>query len=158
MEVETGVRRVLQDSYRRAMRQPSPSPATPRGFGVLSTTGRKTGKRRRRCVRAIQEGNKVYLVSLRSRYGALFRNIQAEPHVTLRIRGGIFPALANEVTDPKEYEQAKTAYCGTLNPFDRLEHRAHRKGRPTPERIRALHEHWFWVGTPVVIDLSVKES
>jgi len=78
--------------------------------------------------------------------------------VTLRIRGGIFPALANEVTDPKEYEQAKTAYCGTLNPFDRLEHRAHRKGRPTPERIRALHEHWFWVGTPVVIDLSVKES
>jgi hypothetical protein len=36
----------------------------PTGFGVLTTTGRRTGKPRRKCVRAIRTGEKVYLVML----------------------------------------------------------------------------------------------
>lgn len=130
----------------------------PRRFGVLMTTGRKTGKKRHKCVRAIRDGDKVFLVSLRGRYGAWFRNIQAQPNVRLRIRGGTFDGLAREITDPAEYEAGKAVYCGTLNPFDRLEHLAHRKGRPTPERIRALHEQWFTVCTPLVIELSSTHS
>ncbi len=125
----------------------------PRGFGVLSTTGRKTGKRRRKCVRAIRDGDKVYLVSLRGRFGAWFRNLQAEPRVRLRLRGGTYDGVAREITNPAEYEAGKAVYCGTVNPFDRLEHRAHRRGRPTPERIRDLHTHWFTVGAPIVIDI-----
>lgn len=125
----------------------------PRGFGILTTTGRKSGKKRRKCVRAIRDGNKVYLVSLRGRYGAWFRNLQAEPRVRLRIRGGTFEGIAREITEPGEYEAGKAVYCGTVNPFDRLEHRAHRRGRPTPERIRDLHTHWFTVCVSVVIDL-----
>jgi hypothetical protein len=31
----------------------------PAGFGVLTTTGRKTGKTRRKCVRAIRKGNRA---------------------------------------------------------------------------------------------------
>ncbi|MDQ3955917.1 MAG: nitroreductase family deazaflavin-dependent oxidoreductase [Actinomycetota bacterium] len=125
----------------------------PRGFGVLTTTGRKTGRRRRKCVRAIREGDKVFLVSLRGRFGAWFRNLEAYPDVEIRIRGGRFKGLAREVTDPIEHEQARRAFCETVNFFDRLEHRAHRRGRPTPDRIRALHARWFSVGMPVVIEL-----
>jgi deazaflavin-dependent oxidoreductase (nitroreductase family) len=125
----------------------------PRGFGVLTTTGRKTGKKRRKCVRAIRDGDKFFLVSLRGPYGAWFRNLRAHPRVRLRIRRGRFEGLAREVTEPQEYEEARTVYCGTINRFDRLEHLMHRAGWPTPERIRALHEHWFVVGTPVVVKL-----
>ena len=31
----------------------------PKGFGVLTTTGRRTGKTRRKCVRAIRRGDRV---------------------------------------------------------------------------------------------------
>ena len=137
-----------------ALQQPFFTLWPPRGFGVLTTTGRKTGKKRRKCVRAIRDGDKVYLVSLRGRYGAWFRNTQAYPNVRLRIRGGSFDGAARAITDPAEYEAAKVAYCGTVNWFDRLEYRAHRRGRSTPERVRDLHTHWFTVGTPVVVDLS----
>lgn len=137
-----------------ALQLPLFSVIPPRGFGVLVTTGRKTGKKRRRCVRAIRDGDKVYLVSLRGRYGAWFRNLQAHPRVQLRLREGTFQGLAREIGDPSELRRARDAYCGTVNPFDRLEYRAHRRGTPSPERIRELHAHWFSVGTPVVIELD----
>jgi deazaflavin-dependent oxidoreductase (nitroreductase family) len=126
----------------------------PRGFGVLTTIGRRTGKRRRTCVRAIRSGDRAYLVSLRGPFGGWMRNIEADAVVTLRIREGRFGGRARSVTDPAELERARQTYCGTVNRFDRMEHRMHRRGRPTPDRIRALHEHWFNVGTPVSIDLS----
>jgi deazaflavin-dependent oxidoreductase (nitroreductase family) len=130
----------------------------PRGFGVLTTTGRKTGKRRRKCVRAIRDGDKAYLVSLPGRYSAWFRNIQAQPRVKIRMRGGTFEGVARAITDPEEYDAGKAIYCGTVNPFDRLEYLAHRTGRPTAKRIRALHDRWFTVCTPVAIELSGRHT
>ena len=127
----------------------------PRGFGVLTTIGRKTGKARRTCVRAIRSGDRAYLVSLRGPYGGWMRNIRANPEVGLRIRDGRFLGHARVVEDPTELEDARRIYCGTVNNFDRMEYRMHRKGRPTPERIRGLHEHWFSVCTPVVVELRV---
>ena len=35
------------------------------GFGVITTTGRKTGKARRKCIRVIRRGDRVYIVMLR---------------------------------------------------------------------------------------------
>src|SRR5437867_11198765 len=37
----------------------------PSGFGVITTTGRKTGKARRKCIRIIRRGNKAFMVQLR---------------------------------------------------------------------------------------------
>lgn len=129
----------------------------PRGYGVLTTTGRKTGKRRRKCV-PIRDGEKVYLVSLPGRYSSWFRNIQAQPQVKVRMRGGTFEGVAREITDPEEYEAGKAIYCASLNLFDRPMYRNHRRGRPTPERIRALLERWFTVCTPLVIELSPEDA
>jgi F420H(2)-dependent quinone reductase len=38
---------------------------TPLGHAVLTTTGRKTGKERRKVIRAIRQNDRVYLVQLR---------------------------------------------------------------------------------------------
>ena len=130
----------------------------PRGYAVLTTIGRKTGKRRRNCVRAIRDGDKVYLVSLPGKYGAWFRNIQARPQVKLRMRGGTYDGVAREITDRDEYETARAIYCGSLNPFDRGAYLNHRTGRPTPERIREMLERWFTVCTPLVVELSGRQK
>lgn len=126
----------------------------PRGVAVLSTIGRKTGKRRRNCVRAIRSGNKVFLVSLRGRYGHWYRNLIANPNVELRIRGGRFRGTAREIRDAAEHEEATEAYCETVTLFDRLEYLNHRIGWPTPERIRSLHRRWFSLCAPVVVDVQ----
>lgn len=125
----------------------------PRGYAVLTTTGRKTGKPRHNCVRAIRDGDKVYLVSLPGRFGGWFRNIQAHSQVKLRLRGGTFDGVARELGDGDEYETARTIYCGTLTPFDRATYLVHRTGRPTPETIRELLQRWFAVCTPLVVEL-----
>lgn len=65
----------------------------PRGYGVLTTNGRKTGKKRRKCVRVIRTDDRVYLVSLRGPYGAWMRNIHAHPRVSLRVQGGTLEGL-----------------------------------------------------------------
>ncbi|GAA4489297.1 hypothetical protein GCM10023191_019860 [Actinoallomurus oryzae] len=128
--------------------------APPRGFGVLTTVGRKTGKKRRTCVRAIRNGDKAYLVSLTGSGAAWFLNAKANPRVRLRIRGGSLDGLAQEITDPAAIEEGRRIYSGTVNPFDRLEYRMHRSGAPADEKIRAMHEKWYADGTPVVIELS----
>ena len=126
----------------------------PRGVAVLTTIGRKTGKKRRKCVRAIRRGNKVFLVSLRGRYGAWYKNLMSNPRVELRIRGGRFHGMAREIADAGEYQEAQEAYCGTVTFFDRLEYLNHRTGRPTRARIQELHTRWFTVCAPLVIDLD----
>ncbi|MDQ3958520.1 MAG: nitroreductase family deazaflavin-dependent oxidoreductase [Actinomycetota bacterium] len=126
----------------------------PAGFGVLTTTGRKSGAPRRKCVRAIRSGDCAYLVALVGSTAAWLLNLKANPRVRLRIRGGTFDGTAREITDPAERAEAKEVYAGAVNPFDRLEYLMHRPGRPTPERIRELHAKWFTDGTPVVVDLS----
>lgn len=128
--------------------------APPRGFGVLTTVGRKTGKTRRTCVRAIRNGEKVYLVSLTGSGAAWFLNAKANPQVKLRVKGGSFDGLAREITDPAAVEDGRRIYSTTVNPFDHVEYRMHRTGTPTDEKIRAMHEKWYTDGTPVVIELS----
>jgi deazaflavin-dependent oxidoreductase (nitroreductase family) len=124
----------------------------PAGFGVLTTTGRRTGKTRRRCIRAIRRGDQVFVVSIRTT--AWLKNMRANPDVRLRIRGGTFPGVARELRDQAERERAAEAYCETVNPLDYIECRIWRKGRPTRAKIKELHRAWFQQGTPMVIELS----
>lgn len=128
--------------------------APPAGFGVIETIGRRTGKRRRKCVRAIRRGDRVYLVSIPGPEAAWLKNIRAHPRVRLRLRGGWFAGRASELGDEAELREAFDAYCGRVNSFDRGEYVMHRRGRPTSARIRELHRTWFEVGTPVVVEIG----
>lgn len=125
----------------------------PEGNGVLTTTGRKTGKARSRCVRAIRRGDRVYVVAIGGEHSGWLKNVRANPRVRLRIRGGTYEGVARELSDPDELAEAKAAYCEEINRFDYLENRAHRTGRPTKEKIVELHRTWFEGGVPLVIEL-----
>jgi deazaflavin-dependent oxidoreductase (nitroreductase family) len=126
----------------------------PAGFGVLTTTGRKTGKHRHRCIRAIRRQNKAYIVAIGGAHSHWAKNIQANPDVRLRIRDGTFSGIARELRDPGERSEAMAAFCGTVNRFDYAECRVHRPGRPTRATIEQLHRAWFEGGTPFVIELA----
>lgn len=126
----------------------------PKGFGVLTTTGRRTGKKRSRCVRAIRRGDAVYLAAIGGERSAWVKNIRANPEVRLRIRDGSFGGRARELRDETERADARDAYCGTVNGFDYREYRVHRTGRPSRAGIEELHRAWFDGGIPLVVELS----
>ncbi len=127
----------------------------PAGYSVITTTGRKTGKSRRRCIRAIRRGDKVYVVNTRG--GTIpgwMKNVLANPEVRLRLRGGSVSGVARKVRGTAEEQRAREAYCRTVTPFDYLTFVNYRKGRPSSARIRALFEEWFESGIPFVIELN----
>jgi deazaflavin-dependent oxidoreductase (nitroreductase family) len=124
----------------------------PRGFGVLTTTGRRTGKKRSRCVRAIRRGDRAFLVAIGGDHSGWLRNARANPDVHLRLRGGTYAGRAREPRDEAERAEAKAAFCDTFNRFDYLECRAHRHGSPTREKIQELHRTWFEGGVPLVVE------
>lgn len=135
----------------------------PSGYGVITTTGRKTGKTRRKCIRVIRSGNSAYIVQLRPPALAMTRpaaaagwlwNIRANPNVRLRIRGGTFAGIARELNEPAELEQAKKALCETINLFDYGECDLHLHGLPTRAKINELHRYWFDTGIPLVVELQ----
>jgi deazaflavin-dependent oxidoreductase (nitroreductase family) len=135
----------------------------PKGFGVLTTIGRKSGKRRRKCLRVIRRAEKAYIVQLRPPHVALERpnvvtawvwNIRANPQVTLRIQGTTFQGVARELTDPDELNDARQAICGTVNLFDYGECAVHLRGIPTRTKIKELHRYWFDTGIPLAVDLA----
>ncbi len=128
----------------------------PKGFGVLTTTGRKTGKQRRKCIRAIRSGNSVYMVSIGGPDILWLKNLDANPNVTLRIRGGTFAGRARKLTDPLETEQAREAYCEPANAVDYMACMNWRKGRPTRSRIKDLTRGWFEEGIPLVVELDAQ--
>ena len=132
------------------------------GYGVITTTGRKTGKARRKCIRVIRRGNKAYIVQLRPPELAMVRpsavaawvwNIRSNPNVTLRIRGGTFAGLARELKDQVELAEARAAFCEQVNLMDYGECALHLRGLPTRAKIEELHRYWFDTGIPLVVDL-----
>jgi deazaflavin-dependent oxidoreductase (nitroreductase family) len=136
---------------------------TPAGYGVLTTTGRKTGKPRHKCVRVIQRGDRAYLVALRLPHIAVtnptavqawVHNIRANPKVRLRIRGADFDGIAREITDTEERERARSLICESVFPNDFGECAVHLRGRPTRAKIQELHRYWFETGIPIAIDLK----
>jgi deazaflavin-dependent oxidoreductase (nitroreductase family) len=129
---------------------------------VITTTGRKTGNARRKCIRVVRRGNKAFIVQLRPPELAMVRpeavaawvwNIRSNPNVTLRIRGGTFAGVARELRDPVELAEAREALCETVYRFDYGECRTHLRGRPTRSKIQDLHRYWFDTGIPLVVDL-----
>jgi len=125
----------------------------PAGYGVLTTTGRKTGKTRRRCVRAVRRDHKVYIVAIKGARTGWLKNVLANPEVRLRIGGGAFAGIAREVR-ATERPEAMDAYCERKSPFEYMEYSMWRRGRATPSRIIELHRTWFNEGTPLVVELQ----
>jgi deazaflavin-dependent oxidoreductase (nitroreductase family) len=135
----------------------------PSAYGVITTTGRKTGKARRKCVRVVRRGDRAYLVQLRPPELAMKRptavaswvwNLRANPNVNLRIRGGTFAGVARELTDAGELAEAREALCETVTLYDYGACRLHMRGLPTRSKIQDMHRYWFDTGIPLGIELG----
>lgn len=108
----------------------------PANFGVLSTTGRKTGKRRRRCIRAVRSGDRVYMVAIKGvATTGWAKNALAAAEVRLRLPGGSVSGCAREVNEA-EAPEALATYANTVHWFDYLMCVYWLNGRPT--RLPAL--------------------
>ncbi|WKG05090.1 nitroreductase/quinone reductase family protein [Mycolicibacterium sp. HK-90] len=137
--------------------------APPAGYGVLTTTGRRTGRRRSRCVRIVRAGDRAYVVALRPPKLAVehpdwvngwVHNIRAEPAVSVRLPGGSRRGRATEITDPAEYRMARALLAERVYLVDFAECAIHLRGLPSKAKILGLHRYWFDTGNPVRIDLA----
>jgi deazaflavin-dependent oxidoreductase (nitroreductase family) len=135
----------------------------PPGYAVLTTTGRRSGKPRRKCIRAIRRGEKAFMVQLRPPALAVERplavaawvwNIRANPQVQLQLGRRTYSAVAREIDDPAELEQAREAICETVHMVDYDEYALHMRGFPTRAKVKALHRYWFDTGIPIVVELQ----
>ncbi|MCM6772327.1 nitroreductase family deazaflavin-dependent oxidoreductase [Nocardia sp. CDC159] len=126
----------------------------PHGVGVLTTTGRKSGKPRRTFVKAIREGDRAYLVSIRGERALWLKNIRADPVVSVRLRDGTFTGVVRDLRDDSERRAAYLALCDRVHAFDYAENAFHRRGLPSRTKILELHRAWFEGGTPLVVDLD----
>jgi deazaflavin-dependent oxidoreductase (nitroreductase family) len=126
----------------------------PRGFGVLTTRGRKTGRPRETCVRAVRDGSTVYVVAIMGERTGWMSNLRAHPNdVQLRIRGGTYKGRAREIA-ADESARARAAYAQFSGLFEFLESFVHLSGRPNRDKLRRMHEHWFDTGTAMAIDIN----
>ena len=127
----------------------------PAAYAVLTTTGRRTGKTRRRCVRAVRRGGRVYVVAIKGVPATGWaRNALAAELVALQLPCGRFRGRARRVQDDAELAEARTAYAGTVGWFDYLTWMNWRTGWPSRTRVEDLLRTWVEDGTPLVIDLD----
>jgi deazaflavin-dependent oxidoreductase (nitroreductase family) len=136
---------------------------TPPGHAVLTTTGRKTGKARRKVIRAIRQNDRVYMVQLRLPKRAMetplmvtawVLNIRANPNVRLKLGRRTYAAVMREIDAPAELDLAREIFCEPVHLVDYGESLLHLRGMPSHRKIRDLHRYWFDTGVPLVAQLQ----
>lgn len=126
----------------------------PRGFALLSVTGRRSGKTRRRPIRALREGSTLYAVAVLGERSDWLRNARANPRVRVRLGLRTRDAVLREITDSGEREKATELYESIVVPYDYFDVPVVEWTVPTPSRIRRSHRNWLQHGTLVAIDLE----
>lgn len=67
---------------------------------LLTTTGRKSGLPRVTPLQYEEVDGSIYVASVRGQKADWFRNLVADPEVTVELRGGRYRATAEPITDP----------------------------------------------------------
>lgn len=124
----------------------------PRDYGVLETVGRKTGKRRRCCVRVVRQGDQAGIVAIGGRGVGWLANVIETSEVRVRTRSGWHQARARVAADFPD--QLRAAYRDSIGLFCYGEYLMWRPGRPSAEGIRDLHHTWLDTGVLVLLDLE----
>jgi deazaflavin-dependent oxidoreductase (nitroreductase family) len=127
---------------------------TPTGLGVLTTTGRRTGKQRQRAIRAVRVDDHVYAAAMLGRRCDWVYNIRAHPEVSIKLGGRTYNATARELVDQQERQQAEHLYVPNAGWFDYFDYANLMWSFPTREKLLRAHEQWLASGIPVVFDIQ----
>jgi deazaflavin-dependent oxidoreductase (nitroreductase family) len=130
----------------------------PRGFALLTVTGRRSGKPRRRPVRAIRRGDTLYAVAVLGERSDWLRNVRKHPSVRVKIGARTQSARAREIDDAAERESAAELYAREVVPYDYVDYASLHWGFPTRRKIQDAHRRWIEDGVMVAIDLEGDEE
>jgi len=131
---------------------------TPNGLAVVTTTGRKTGKRRVRAMRAVRDGQHVYAVALMGPRTDWVRNIAAQPYVTIKLGSRTYEGVGRVVADAGERARAELAYRPIAGWFDYFDYANFVWSVPTSAKLLRAHDGWFNSGTLVAFDLKEADT
>ena len=126
----------------------------PAGLGVVTTTGRKTGKARTRAMRVVREGDRAYAVALLGNRSDWVHNLRANASVRLKLGGKTYDAVGRVIVDQVERERAAGLYRPVAGWFDYFDYVNFVWGFPTRDKLLRAHDAWFNEGTPVVFELT----
>jgi deazaflavin-dependent oxidoreductase (nitroreductase family) len=126
---------------------------TPAGLALLTTVGRKSGKRRQRAIRAVRDGDRVYAVALLGPRTSWLYNIRANPEVRVKLGRRTYDATARIIDDPAERQRAFDIYHPVAGVYDYVDYANFVWSLPTKGRLLRAHDSWFERGTPVVFEL-----
>ena len=126
----------------------------PRGFVLLTVTGRRSGKPRARPIRAIRDGDTFYAVAILGERSDWLRNVRKNPGVRVKAGARQRAATARAITDPGEAGRAAEIYVQQVVPFDFFDYPAVHWGFPTRSKIVKAHSEWVRDGVLVAITLD----
>jgi len=126
----------------------------PRGFALLTVTGRRSGKRRRRPIRAIRDGSTLYGAAILGEKSDWLRNLRANPRATARLGTRTRKISLREITASAERDQAEQLYVETVVPYDYFDVPLVDWTWPSASRIRKSHRDWLERGTLVALELE----
>ncbi len=126
---------------------------TPSGLALVTTTGRKTGKRRARAMRVVRDGNRAYAVALLGKRTAWIHNVRENPQVRIKLGRRTHDATARVLTDAGERARAAEIYRPVAGWYDYADYANFVWDVPTRGKLLRTHDEWFGTGTPVVFEL-----
>ena len=126
----------------------------PRGFIVLTVTGRRSGRPRRRPMRAVRRGDTLYAVAMLGERSDWLRNVRKEPRVQVKVSGVRYDGVAREMTDPAARDEALALYRREVFPADYVDYASYHWGFPTRRKITEAHRRWAEEGIMVAIELE----
>ncbi len=126
----------------------------PRGFALLTVTGRRSGKRRRRPMRAVRRDDTLYAVAMMGERAQWLRNVRKQPRVGAKVGRQRYEGTARELKDPSEWEEGFAAFTGVVNAQDYVDYVSFFWGFPTRRKIQRALETWAREGILVAIDLE----
>jgi deazaflavin-dependent oxidoreductase (nitroreductase family) len=126
----------------------------PRGVGVVTTQGRKTGRERKRAMRVVRDGDRAYAVAFMGRKTDWLANLRGDPNVRIKLGRRTYRARAREIVDPDERARAAEVYRPVAGWYDYVDYLTYVWSIPTRSRVLRVHDEWFERGTPVVFELA----
>src|SRR5262245_18539770 len=130
----------------------------PTGLGIVTVTGRKSGKAYTRPMRVVVDGDRGYAQALLGSRADWVHNVRTNPAVQIKLGGKTYQATAREIVDADERARARAIYHPVVGWYDYFDYVTYLWGIPTKSKLLRQHDEWFDEGTPVVFELEPRGS